>query len=589
MVTATRSKLNISQVLADVTVLTRADIDRQAFGSLADLLRNQSCFEMVRTGGPGANTSLFVRGADTRHTLVLVDGVRMDSQSTSGASWNAIPLAQVERIEIVRGAASAIYGSDAIGGVVQIFTRKGDGAPQLEVGAGFGNRGLAKLDSSISGRSGIIDYAFSAAVERSDGYNARPTTDPSYTPDLDGYDNKSASFRVGAQLAPEHRLELLGLASHNKAQYDASAKPKTDDLTFSDARAIRAAWNAQWSPAFNTELSVGESRDRYETQPNFPYLTDTKIRNTTFNAGYKLGQGEFTGMLERREDRLDNTGLTQSSMPGKADRSQDALGLGYLWSAGPLALQVHARRDKDSTFGSANTGTIAGGVQLNPQWRVQASYGTAFRAPSLYQRFSDYGKPGLLPEHGKNTEFGLLFSEGSHEFSATIYRNLIKDLIVYGAAGACRSEYGCYDNVGEARLQGLSLKGSTRIGIVRLSGSLDLQAPKDTTVRPGYTNYGNLLARRSREHASLRADTVLGAWTLGAQVLASGKRYDDAANSKPMGGYALLDLDASYAINSSLQLQLKLDNALNKSYQTALGYDSSPVQAFVGLRYSPKL
>ncbi|HEY1092782.1 MAG TPA: TonB-dependent receptor plug domain-containing protein, partial [Burkholderiaceae bacterium] len=160
-VSATRSPLPISQVLADVTIITREDIERQPYGSVADLLRAQGGFELVRNGGPTANTSLFVRGADTRHTAVLIDGVRFDSQASSGASWPAIPLGQIERIEIVRGAASALYGSDAIGGVVQIFTRKGDQGTQFDALIGTGNRGLYRGELGVRGTSGIVDYAVS--------------------------------------------------------------------------------------------------------------------------------------------------------------------------------------------------------------------------------------------------------------------------------------------------------------------------------------------------------------------------------------------------------------------------------------------
>ncbi|MCU7372180.1 TonB-dependent receptor [Paucibacter sp. O1-1] len=584
-VTATRSPQALSQVLADATVITRADIERQAFGGLADLLRSQACFEMVRNGNPGANTSLFVRGAETRHTKVLIDGVPYDSQRTDGASWQSLPLAQIERIEIVRGAASAIYGSDAIGGVVQIFTRKGEGAPLLELGVGGGNNGLAKLDASISGMNGIFDYALSVASERSDGFNTRPVIgDPGYSPDIDGYRSRSASLRLGAQLNKAHRVDLIGIDSHINSQYDATAKPKVDDRNINAARALRAAWTAQWSPALDTSLSIGESTDNYETKPSV-YKTETRTRSIALSAGLKLGTGQLNGSLERREDKLVNTSVAG----GKADRHQDAVGLGYLWSAGPLSLQAHARHDRDSEFGSANTGTLAAGYQLSPQWRLLSSYGTAFKAPSLYQRFSQYGKPNLEPEKGKNAEIGLHFTQGVHGASLTAYRNLVDDLIIFGAPGPCRDGFGCYENVGQARLQGLSLKGNTSFGVVRLSGSLDLQSPKDVTELAGHKNYGKVLARRAKTHGSLRAETDVAGWALGAQILASGKRTDNLNNGIQLGGYATLDLDAQYSLNQQLRLQLKLDNAFDRKYETARGYANAPFQFFVGLRYTPTL
>ncbi|HEX2010220.1 MAG TPA: TonB-dependent receptor, partial [Roseateles sp.] len=543
VVTATRTPMKQADVLADMTVLNREDIERQAFGSLADLLRRQVGFEMIRNGGAGANTSMFVRGADTRHTAVLIDGVRVDSQASSGASWNAIPLAQVERVEIVRGPASALYGSDAIGGVVQIFTRRGEGKPLVELGLGGGTRGLAKLEGSVSGRSGSIDYALSGAGESSNGFNARPAkATPTFTPDDDGYISRNASLRLGAQLNQQHRLELNALTSHVDSEYDPTLTSKTDDHTLSDTRTGRLAWTAQWSPALRSELSVGESTERYQTKPS-PYLTETKVRSYGLNASWNLGQvGTLQGLLERREDRLENSGLTASPTPGHGKRHQDAIGAGWLWSAGALSLQLHGRHDRDSEFGGASTGSLAGGYRLGTAWRVQASAGTSFRAPSLYQRYTEYGKSDLSPEKGRNVELGLHYASGRNEFGITAYRNVVRDLIIFGAPGPCASQFGCYDNVSEGRLQGVSLRGATELMQLRLSGSLDLQAPKD--IGEGSANYGKLLPRRARTHGVLRAETDVGAWTLGSQLLASSKRIDNASTGYKLGGYAALDLDA---------------------------------------------
>jgi vitamin B12 transporter len=590
VVTASRSPLKLSEVLADLTVITRAEIERQAFGTIADLLRNNGCVEMVRNGGPASSTSLYLRGADTRHTVVLVDGVRVDSQATGGASWNAIPLAQIERVEVLRGPASAIYGSDAVGGVVQIFTRKGDKRLALELGAGAGSLGTRKLDAAIFGASGAIDFALSVATERSDGFNS--TLDLpgsfSYVPDRDGWRGRNASLRLGLQASAEQRLELIALKSHLDGQYDASkSRPLADDHSIQDTEAARLSWSAQWSPALQTQLSVGESKEAYETRPS-PYRTETRIRNLALNGSYALGQGQqLNFIVERREDRLDNSGLVLSM--GVDERAQNALALGYLMSSGPLSLQVHGRHDEDSQFGGVDTGTLMAGYELSPGLRIVGSTGTAFRAPTLYQRGSAYGpvlsRPGvsaLRPERGRNVEFGLKYQNGASELGATAYRNEIRELIIFGAAGSCSSGFGCFQNVAKARLQGLSLHGATRWGAVNLSATLDLQAPKDAAT-------GKLLSRRAKRHGSLRADTELAGWTLGAGVQASGRRYDDAANKRPLGGYALLNLDAQYPISKQLRLQINLDNSLDKAYQTAGGFATAPRTLFVGLRYSPAL
>jgi vitamin B12 transporter len=343
-----------------------------------------------------------------------------------------------------------------------------------------------------------------------------------------------------------------------------------------------------------SELSVGESTERYETRPS-PYVTKTWVRTYGFNTSWNLGTiGTLQGVLERREDKLQNDGLIASPTPNRGERHQDAIGAGWTWASGPLSLQLNARRDRDSEFGGVSTGSVAGGYRLGTAWRLQASVGTSFRAPSLYQRFSDSGKPDLLPEKGRNAELGLHYAVGRNEFSITAYRNLVRDLIVYvpmpvpaPVPAPCLSPWGCYDNIGEGRLQGLSLRGATALGAVRLSGTLDLQAPKDSD--KASATYGKLLARRAKTHGTVRAETDIGAWTLGGQVLVSSKRTDNLSTGYQLGGYALLDLDAQVALSRQLGLQFKVDNVFDRKYETARSYAASPRQVFVGLRFTPQL
>lgn len=597
IVTATRNPQKVADVLADVTVLNRDEIERQAFGTLADLLRRQVGFEMIRNGGPGANTSMFIRGAETRHAAVLIDGVRVDSQASSGVSWNAIPLAQIDRVEIVRGPASALYGSDAIGGVVQIFTRKGEGKPVVELGIGGGNRGLVKADASVAGKTGIVDYALGITRESSNGFNSRPTSDK----DLDGYVSRNASLRLGAQLSKQHRLELSALTNHVDAEFDPFTITN-DDRTISDTRTKRAAWSAQWSTDLRSDLSIGESMERYEIPPpGSIYQTETRVRTYTATGSVKLGAaGELQGVLERREDRLENNGLYQSPVPNAGKRNQNALGAGWLWSAGALSLQLNGRHDDDSVYGKVNTGSLAAGWKLGPAWRVQGSYGNSFRAPSIYQRYSQYGVATLRPERGLNAELGLHFVQGRSEFGLTAYRNKVRDLIVFSsfvnrplpcqeyAPGSTFRNTSCYENVAKGLLQGLSLRGATELAGIRLSATLDLQSPKyiDPTV---VTTYGKQLPRRAKTHGVMRAETDVGALTVGAQILASGQRWDNQANTAKLGGYATLDVDAQYAFSRQLSLQFKAENLTDKQYVTAGGYSTAPRQLFIGLRVTPQL
>ncbi|MFN3304660.1 MAG: TonB-dependent receptor domain-containing protein [Roseateles sp.] len=585
--TATRTPQKLSEVLADLTVITRADIERQAAASLADLLRNNGCAEMVRNGGAAAVTSMYLRGADNRHTLVLIDGVKIDSQATGGASWHGLPLSQIERVEVLKGPASAIYGSDAVGGVVQIFTRKGAGRMNADLGIAAGNLGTYKADAGLFGATGIFDYALTGAFEGTDGFNATtPESQFSYVPDRDGYRKRQALLRVGAQFSTAHRVEALALRTYTRGQYDGSrSRPLVDDITQQDADAARLAWTAQWTPGLQTQLSYGESRDRYETSPS-PYLTETRVRNLALTGFYQLNAGQQLNFaVERMEDKLENSGLVTAGV-GKRDRN--GFGLGWLMSAGAFDLQAHARQDRDSQFGDVATGTLLAGYEVASGLRVVASVGNAFRAPTIYQQGTVYGpdlsKPGVKPlnaERGRNAELGLKWARGDHEFSATAYRNRISQLIIFGAAGSCRSNFGCYENVDQARLQGLSLSGATKLATVNLRATLDLQKP---------TNRANglLLARRAKRLGTINADTTLGAWTLGAAVQASGPRFDNAANTRRLGGYALVNLSAQVAVSREVKLQFNVDNVFNREHTTAYGYASAPLTALATLRWTPQ-
>ena len=241
-----------------------------------------------------------------------------------------------------------------------------------------------------------------------------------------------------------------------------------------------------------------------------------------------MGKHLLTATLERRGDHLNNA-------PINAIRSQDALALGYGWTNRNHSLQLNLRSDQDSAFGGYTTGSAAYGFALSPQWRATASAGTAFRAPTLYQLFSEYGVSTLQPETSRNLELGLRYTQGTGRFSFVAYRNLVSNLISFGTAGPCASSLGRYTNTAQAEYTGLTFSGRQQLGTVNLHGSLDLQDPRDLT-------NGNLLARRARQYGTFGADTFVGAWTVGTEAQFSGYRYDNAANTWRLGGYSLINL-----------------------------------------------
>jgi len=569
VVTATRTEQPLADLVADVTLIDRETIENSGATGLADVLARVPGIEISRNGGPGTTTSVFLRGAETRFTAVFIDGIRVDSQSTGGAAWEVIPLGLIDRIEILRGPAGAVYGSDAIGGVVQIFTKKGEGAPKPYVGMGIGSLRSTHLEAAISGADGAIDYALGVQNETSLGFNARPIA--SANPDRDGYRSNSGYGRVGAQLNRDQRLEATLLGSNLNSGYDASLNQ--DDRNLHRLFAGGLNWLARWSDTYSTRVSVTESDDHYTTTPS-PYLTSTQVRNYLFFNEWKHGAASWTAALERREDHLSNAPIDRS-------RSQNAIALGYglRWQA--HTLQLNLRHDQDSEFGGHNTGSAAYGYAITPAWRATASVGTAFRAPTLYQRFSDYGQANLQPESSHNMEAGLRYQQGGTQFGLVAYQNNVTNLINFGGAGPCVSPYGCYANTGRARYSGVTLSGEQRVGQVLLRSSLDVQNPQDLST-------GKLLARRSRTHGTLAAETRVAQWSLAAEAQWSGPRYDNAANTVALGGYALYGLRASTELSPDWKLLLRGDNLADKRYQLANTYATAGRSLYVGLIWSPR-
>ena len=570
VVTANRIAQPLSDLTADMTIVDRETIERQGFGGVADVLARVPGVEITRNGGPGASTSVYVRGAETRFTAVYVDGVRLDSQSTGGASWQNIPLALIDRIEVLRGPAAAVYGSDAMGGVVQIFTKRGEGPAKPYVGFGFGNRGSYTAEAGISGGAGAWDYSIGLNRSQSDGFSARTT--PTANPDKDDYRSNSVNARLGYQLNKQHRLEATMLASDVNSGYDTS--PTADDRSINKMNAVGLNWQAQWSDNYSTKLQYTQSRDFYQTKPS-PYQTDTRLHNYLFQNEWRYGIHTMTAALERREDSLVNGSIDR-------DRHQNALALGYGMHSGAHTVQLNLRHDRDSEFGSKSTGSASYGYEFVPNWRATATVGNAFRTPTLYQRFSEYGEPALKPEESKNAELGLRWAKGADSFSATAYRNNVTDLINYiGGPGACTSTFGCYENVGKARLEGITLAGTTKLGQFNLRGSVDFQNPRDQGT-------DKMLARRAKRFANLGVDTRVAGWTLGADMHTSAKRFDTAANTTVLGGYTLFNISASTQLGKDWSLMARVNNLTDKKYETARTYATEGRSVYVGVKWMPQ-
>ncbi|MBK7656563.1 MAG: TonB-dependent receptor [Betaproteobacteria bacterium] len=545
VVTATRLPQTLTESLADVSVLDPSTIERSGAVGLVDVLSRLPGVEFARNG------------------------------STGGAPWESIPLAQIDRIEVLRGPAAAVYGSDAIAGVIQIFTKKGEGAFSPSLGLSLGRYGTRKLEATASGSVGDIDYSVGLADVKSTGFNA--TTRTGQNPDVDGMTSQSGNVRLGLKINTAHRVEATALSNKLNSQYDSSTR-FADERNLYKLQALGFSWQAQWRDDLNSRLTLTESLNRYETTP-LPYLTLTRLRGLTLLNEYRMGNASLTAALERKEDWLENAPINQG-------RSQNALALGYGMRSGAHSLQLNLRHDNDSEFGGKSTGSAAYGYNITPFWRVTASAGTAFRAPTLYQRFSIYGLPSLQPESARNAELALRYTEGSTQVQVVAYRNRVSDLITFvSAPGPCvagsGSFPGCYGNTAQARYEGVTLSGKHAISGYALRGSLDLQNPQDLTLN-------KQLPRRAKQHANVGLDKRIGNWLLGAEAQLVGKRFSGAGETLLMGGYALFGLVASSRIAPDWSMVVRIDNLSDKRYETANGYATPGRSAMVGLKWQPQ-
>lgn len=576
VITVTRLAQPRQSVVADVTVLDRDQIVQSGAVNLADLLQRQHGIELSRTGGPGTQTSLFVRGADNRFTAVFIDGVRVDSQATGGAPWDGISLAQVDRIEIVRGPAAAVYGSDAVAGVIQIFTRQATGSFTPYVGVGVGTLRSWNTEAGFTGTSGIVDYALGVAREGSRGFNIMPASNP----DKDGYRQTSASARLGLEFNPDARIELSGSWNHTRARYDSDPAfdpPAVgrDDYGLNRLSTLGGTWTQRWGPHYTTRLVVGESNYRYESvTPPTVYRAKTRVRNYLVQNEWKAGGHTWSANLERREDHLVTT-------PVDRGRYQNAIALGYGYSDGTHTVQINLRHDRDSEFGGQTNGSVAYGYAFAPNWRVTASAATAFRAPTLFQ--TNFGVGGLGPEESRNLEVGLHWGRERSGFDLVVYRSRIQNLIDWDMLTPCAVPFwgGCYVNTGRADLRGASVSARHGFGPVNLGVALDWQQPVNAAT-------GKLLQRRARHQLRWTIDTRVAGWTLGGEWLVASHRWEDAANTIRLAGYGIVNLYAQTTVHKDWDLLLRLDNLTNRKWQLASGYEMQPRRLFVGLRWTPR-
>ena len=581
IVTATRTAVTVDDSLAPVNVITRADIERLQARSLIDLMRGLPGVSVANNGGPGKATSLFLRGTESDHVLVLIDGIKIGSATAGNVAFQDLPVEQIERIEIVRGPRSSLYGSEAIGGVIQIFTRRGREAgvtPYFSATVGSHNTREATAGVNLNGEQGWL--AANLAHADTDGFNScRGRSSPGagcFTdePDDDPYRNSSASLRGGWRFSDAADIEANVLRAEGRNAYDGSF---VNESLYRE-QVVGGKVHLLLSDSVNFNLVAGSSQDYSDNFRNGVFVSkfDTQRDNYTAQADIGLAKDQLLSVgADYVNDDVDST-------TAYAESSRDNTGLfvQYQGKAGQHDFQASVRNDDNEQFGSHTTGGLAWGFAFSDSLRLVANYGTAFKAPTFNELyFPGYGNANLQPESSRSIEIGLRGDGAGGRWDVHAFDTRIDDLIAYDAAIFAPG------NVDEARIKGVEASYAVDLAGWALNSSLTLLNPKN--VSSGF-NDGKVLPRRARQTGRIDLDRRFGDFGVGATVEAAGKRYDDLGNNTRLGGYATLDLRADYAFSPDWLIQGRVSNVADHDYETAAFYNQAGRTYSLTLRYQPK-
>lgn len=588
VVTATRTPTSIDSTLAPTTVLTQQDIEQQQVLSFQDLMRSQPGIQISNNGGFGKSTNLFLRGTNASHVLVLVDGVRIGSSTLGTTAFQYLPMDSVGRIEIVRGPLSSLYGSEAVGGVIQIFTRRApaDGTT-FEADASGGSHDTSSISARLGGSYGKTSFNLSASNLSTDGYpncTGAPYESPGspgggcyvYDTANDGYHNVSGTARLRYEIADGTDVEAMLLRSQGGTRY---AGPYTNHQKFAEQAASIAS---HWSPVQSLKLTLqlGQSSDNeLESLDGVSppgSLFDTTRRSASFQADWKPAQAQtITFGADYLHDQI-----ASDNIYSVTSRNTTGVFGEYQVAFGSEEISASVRRDHNTQFGGRTTGSAAWGHKLGQSLKLVASYGTAFHAPSFNDLYYPYfGNPSLKPETSRSTDLGIEQRFGLANWSLHAFETRLENLIAYNAVLYAP------ENIEEARIRGAELTGEMkRDGWLLAVATSWLDARNQTA---GGAAYGNLLPRRARWTGRIN---LAREWTRFRAALlldSSGRRFDDLANSQPLGGFVTTDLQLEWTPVPAWTIQAKMANALDRRYEYALYFPQDRRNYLLTVRYRP--
>ncbi len=586
-VIGTRAPAALGSVVSDVVVIDRDRIRASSADSIEDLLRREGGMQASRNGGPGQTAGLMIRGSSSSSTLVLIDGVRTGSATLGQTDLATISLGQVERIEIMRGPGSSLYGADAIGGVVNIVTRRGDGAPYLRGNIAGGNHASGEGYAALSGSNAGFDYALSVSGETTNGVSAVRPGDlwGIYNPDDDGFSRYGLSLAGGYSWQQGQRIGISYSGSRLRSKFDSAeflppnflpdASP--DFRNRLDTQLTTLQYQGTLSTEWTNLLRASYQTDQLESGANVISTYNTTRRQFTAQTTWQASaQHQLVGAIDYLDESIYSSDYQAPS------RDNTGLVLGYTGRFGAQKLQADLRWDHNSAYDNQTTGKLGWGMDIADGWSVRAVAGTAFRAPTFNDLYyPGYGVATLQAERSRSIEAGVNYKAAMTSLAATAYYNKVSDLIGYQAdPNLCPPgfPFGCAGNTARALLQGITMQGLQQWGNFQFTLALDWLNAKDRDT-------DEQLPRRAANQQTFAVDWTEGPWQLGGTVLRVSQRPDAGVL---LPAYALLNLNARWRFERFWQIEARLQNATGRDYQPARDYQDVGRQFWIGLRYDGK-
>jgi vitamin B12 transporter len=575
VITASRSEQLLRESIPHTTVITQREIRDSQAVDLPSLLRREAGFEFVQNGGVGRTSGTFLRGTATGQSLVLVDGVRVADLNAGLANLDQFMLDEIERVEVVRGNVSSLYGSGAIGGVIQIFTRSGRGAPRPSVEAGVGGEGERRLRLGYGGEVGDTRFNLSASGYRTEGSSAlRPEISPTVNPDRDGYRNESLSASLAQRLAPGHEAGLKYYSTAGRQEYDSAFAFSAADRQSAHVRlgSWTAYLNNQVARGWLSKLSFGQATNANHdfTNDTTNFRTKTRNRQLTWQNDFIVApEHRFLLGAERARQEIEG-----SIAYTREARDVDALFAGYNGRVGRHSVQLNLRDERYSDFGQARTHFAGYAFDVTRRWRVFASGSTGFRAPTFNELFFppvDLGPfgflacndPNLRPEHARSADAGVQYAAAGHLLKVAAFHSRIADLITPGCPPR---------NADHATIDGVEASYAGEWRGTRLKAAFTVQDPVQHGAAESLP-----LARRAKRFGSVSATRAFGAAVLGAEWLVSDRRPDLVVTSfsgerTELAGYGVLNATARYSVRPDTSIGVRVDNVFDKDYSLTHGF-----------------